>query len=86
MKRKGKGCAWLSKISNSSMGRVVTTQFKGARASSLMARSANTMRGKTLKLVAIEEWTFLGRGGGRTEVVTEISGISLLTEGQSREL
>ena len=46
-----------------------------------MARNANTMRGKTLKPMATEEQTFLGRGGGETKVVTEIFDISLLAEG-----
>ena len=57
-KREGSGRTRLSKTSGLGRGRIVTAQFKGARASSFMARSVNTVRGKTLEPIATEERTF----------------------------
>ena len=62
-------------------GCIVTAQFKGTRASSFMARSANIVRDKTLKPEATKEQIFLGKGGGRVEASTEVYGLSLLAWG-----
>ena len=80
-KKEGSGHTWLSETSGPGRGRIVTAQFKGARASSFMTRSANTVRGKTFKPTATEERTFLGRRGGRAKVSTKVSGLSLLIGG-----
>ena len=80
-KREGSGRTWLSETSGPGKGHIVTAQFKGARASSFMARSANTMWGKTLEPAIIEEWTFLGKGGGRAKASIEVSDLSHLAGG-----
>ena len=80
-KIEGRGRTWLSETSGPSKGRIVIAQFKGARASSFMARSANIVWGKTLELAATEELTFLGKGGGRVKASTKIFVLSLLAEG-----
>ena len=68
----------MSETSGLGKGCIVTAQFKGARASSFMAQSANIVRDKTLELAATEEQIFLGKGGGRVEASTKVYGLSLL--------
>ena len=69
-KKEGSGRNWLLETSGPGKGRIVTAQFKGAKASSFMARSANTVQGKTFEPIATEERTFLGRGGGKAKALT----------------
>lgn len=58
----------------------MTTQFRGANASSFMVRMANTMHDKTLKLTTIKEKIFLNNGKGRAKAIVEVSGPSLLAD------
>ena len=80
-KREGNGHTWLSETSGPGKGRIVIAQFKGARASSFTAQSANTVRGKTLETTITKEWTFLGKGGRGAKASTEVSGLSFLAGG-----